>query len=238
MSRSNNTELKNPSTRFLEWDGDKGGLRYYDKEKQERVSVPIPFTFLVLDTLSCIKGYSDADKSGFWSNEVRDLKTETIVVRNKNGQCEKGLYENVINSRNCVGAKYSQSVYMAFFDDKKNLVIGNIQMMGAALGAWIDFRKKAKIFESAITIDGMTEGKKGKTVYKIPVFKTTPVSKETDEKAKALDVELQNYFNLYFAKNKNEQFVSSPAEIPSGVPEHTIDDAPPEQDEPMDALPF
>ena len=42
MSRSNNTELINPAKRFYEWNGDKGGFRYFDKqlgEKGERIEV-------------------------------------------------------------------------------------------------------------------------------------------------------------------------------------------------------
>lgn len=36
MSRSHNTELKNPSTRFYQWSGDNGNLNYFDKELGEK----------------------------------------------------------------------------------------------------------------------------------------------------------------------------------------------------------
>ena len=229
MSRSNNTEIRNPAKKFFEWDGENGGFRYYDKdkihakgEKGERVHVPLPFKFLVLDTLSTIKGYSDADKSGYWCNEVRDLQTEIMTVKNKKGICAKGLYADVINDRNCTGSKYSQSVYIGYFEDKQ-LVICNIQIVGAALGAWIDFRKKAKIYEGAVCVPEMVEGTKGKNVYKIPVFKMFASSKETEEKAKELDKELQKHLFNYFAKNKpevQEQIVEHTSELhQENVPE-------------------
>jgi len=212
MSRSNNTELHNPATKFYSWNGDKGGFRYYDKEadagKDEKgnekkglnIEVPLPFRFLVLDCISTIKGFSDADQSGFWSNEIRDIKKEEFVVRNKKGICAKGLYENVINDRNCNGARYVQSIYIATKEGDK-LVIANVQMIGAALSAWIEFRKKNKIYEGAIAVDSMIEGKKGKTVYQIPVFSMLPVTQTSNDAAMALDKELQQYLTLYFAKN-------------------------------------
>lgn len=206
MSRSNNTELINPAIRFYEWNGDKGGFRYFDKalgEKGERVEVPLPFKFLVLDTLSTIKGFDDVDKSGYWCNEVRDLKKDIMTVRNKNGICAKGLYEQVSKDRNTVGSKYCQSVYIAF-KEGKTLIIANIQMMGAALGSWIEFRKKNKIFDGAISVETMIEGIKGKTVYQIPVFKKIETSPETDQQAKELDTELQTYLGLYFKRNSEQ----------------------------------
>ena len=38
MSRSNPVENSpNPATRWFEWDGSAGGLRYYDKEAKQQV---------------------------------------------------------------------------------------------------------------------------------------------------------------------------------------------------------
>lgn len=228
MSRSNNVEIKNPANRFLEWKGE-GGFKYFDKsigDKGKNVDMPLPFTFLVLDCLSTIKGFSDADQSGYWSNEVRDLKTETLTVRNKKGICAKGLYENVITDRRINGAKYCQSVYIGYLDGQE-LAIGNIQLTGAALGAWIDFRRKNKVFEGAVKVAKMIECKKGATVYQTPVFEMIAVKPETDEKAKELDKELQKYLSLYFAKNK--EHVDAPvqeADIVDAQPPYRPDEVP------------
>ena len=207
MSRSNNTEFPNPAKRFYTWDGENGGFKYFDKnrgEKGERVSVPLPFRFLVLDTLSTIKGFNDADQSGYWSNEIRDIKKDILTVRTKTGIVSKGLYEQVITDRNCTGAKFCQSVYCAIKADDGTLEICNIQMTGAALSAWIDFRKKNKVYEGAVEVSEMNEGKKGKTKYQIPVFKKIEVTPDTDEVAKGLDKELQAYLIQYFIKTREE----------------------------------
>jgi hypothetical protein len=207
MSRSNNTELTNPAKRFYRWDGDKGGFQYFDKtrgEKGERVAIPFPFRFMVLDTLSTIRGYNDAENSGYWSNEIRDIKKDILTVKTKSGECCKGLYEEVITSRYCSGAKYCQSVYIAVKEDDGPLVVCNIQMVGAAVGAWIEFRKKNKVLDGAVVVESFIEGKKGKTVYQIPVFKKIEVTEETERIANDLDKELQTYLDKYLAKTKQE----------------------------------
>lgn len=223
MSRSNNTELKSPATRFFEWNGDKGGFKYFDKErgeKGENVSVPLPFRFLVLDQLTTIAGYSDADQSGFWSNEIRDTKKETLSVRTKKGLEMTGLYEQVKEKLSSKGADYAKSVYIAYYNENKELVIGNIKMKGAAISAWIDFCKKAKVYEGAVQVKTMLEGKKGKTVYQIPVFEAIPVTPETNDIAIGLDKELQCYLTEYFARRaSNEPEVTQEEIKPETKPE-------------------
>jgi len=196
MSRSNQTEVVNPAKRFIEWKGSKGIFSYYDKEKEENVEMPLPFTFIVLDTLSTIKGYSDSAGSGFWSNEVRNTTKDKMTLRNKDGVVAEGLYQEIKGHRDATGAKYSQSVYIAYFEGK-DLVIGNIQIMGAALNAWIDFRGGNDIMKGAVTVKDKVEGKKGATVYQIPVFEMKELSAETEAKAIELDKELQSYLSEY-----------------------------------------
>lgn len=198
MSRSHNTELHNPSVRNFEWNGESGGFRYFDKslgEKGERVQVDLPFRFLALDCLNTIRGYDDRNQSGYWANEVRNIKTDKLIVRNKKGVVFEGLYADLRET----GTKYCQSVYIAFYKDDK-LVIGNLALTGAALSAWIDFRKKAKIYEGAIQVKEMIEGRKGKTVYQTPVFQMITVKEETEQQAIELDKELQEYLKAYFER--------------------------------------
>jgi hypothetical protein len=203
MSRSNNTELKNPATKFIEWKSEKKHFQYFDKQAEKNIDIKLPFKFLVLDTLSTIKGYSDIDKSGFWSNEIRDIKHDELIVRTKKGTCYKGLYDGLAGARDCTGSKYCQSVYIAL-KTKDGMEIANIQILGAALGQWIDFRKKNNIMEGAIEVSEFESGKKGKTEYNMPVFKKIATTKESDEEAKKLDKILQEYLSLYFKKPQKE----------------------------------
>lgn len=208
MSRSNNTDIVNPAKFFYEWVGSKGCLKYFDKsigEKGEQVFVQLPFTFLVLDRLSTIKGFSDADQSGFWSNEIRDIKKEPFTVRTKKGVVATGLYANLAPVLN-QGACYSQSVYIAVKDEKGQFSICNFSIHGSAIGEWINLCKGKDIYKYAITIASATPAKKGATSYFIPSFKLNPViSPDTEQKAIELDKTLQEYLTAYFNRNKAEQ---------------------------------
>ena len=212
MSRSNpNDTLINPATKFISWSGDEGYFKYFDKskgEKGENVKMEIggktPFMFLPLDALSNIRGYSDADGSGFWSNEVRDLSKEVLTVRTKAGIVAKGLYKDIKDNIAAKGAKYCQSVYVAM-KGANGLEICNLQLVGAALTAWIEFVKGKKIFEIAVKVSGAHEAKKGKTVYQVPVFEqVSNIKQETSDAATELDKELQEFLKAYLAKNASE----------------------------------
>lgn len=198
MSRSNTESngSKNPAKRFFEWSGSTGEFKYYDKENKKNVIVPLPFKFIVLDTLTTIKGFNDAAGSGYWSNEVRNVKEDILVVRDKTGICAKGVYDEVIRHRATIGCKFSQSVYIAYFEGKV-LTLGNIQMVGSAVGSWFDFRKETDVFKCAIVVNTALAAKKGKTDYFMPVFSPFAISEKTELEAIALDKELQAYLLDY-----------------------------------------
>ena len=221
MSRSNNTEIINPATRFFEWSGSEGKVKYYDKEAKENIYVDLPFTFLVLDTLVTITGYSDEAESGYWSNEVRNIKVEPMTVRTKKGAVAIGLYDEV---KDLTGAKYTQSVYIAYRGDDDQLEIGNIKLHGSAIGPWIEFRKGRDIYQGAVTIAGKHKAKKGRNEYFEPIFEVTPTKEETDDTAKALDVVLQDYLKVYLARNANLVFPEPVAQEPEDdlIPQTTL----------------
>jgi hypothetical protein len=82
MPRVNpNTQDSHPCTRWHEWDGAEGSVRYYDKNKKENVAVGSDFTFILLDQLAVIKGWHDPSESGITSNEVRSTNSESFVVK-------------------------------------------------------------------------------------------------------------------------------------------------------------
>lgn len=199
MSRSTNEKLVNPCAKFLQWKD--GTFQYWDKESSKNVEIKIPITFLVLDTLNTIKGYSDVDQSGFWSNEVRDTSKEVITVYTKKGLKAKGLYSEVKANPICTGAKYCQSVYIALLENN-TLSLCNIQMLGAAVSSWIDFTKENDLYKGAIEVKSFIEAKKGATKYKVPTFTTVEVSNTINEEAKKLDQILQEYLSAYFKNSE------------------------------------
>lgn len=204
MSRSNPTEqLKNPAKRFYEWSGDKGQFFYFDKdkgEKGEKVFVKMPFNFLVLDILSTCKGFDDNLQMGYYSNEVRNVKNDTITVRNKKGIVFSGLYDNAKEKLGTKGLKYYQSVYIAQ-KEAEGLGLYNIQLGGSGLSAFIEFCKDNDVNKIAVSVKGVVEKKKGKTTYFEPVYTAVKVSDKANEEAIEVDKGLQEYLSAYLSKN-------------------------------------
>lgn len=249
MSRSNPTANNpHPCTRWFEFNGGDGVIEYYDKEKKERVGVPLPFSFLHLDETATVRGWHDASESGIMSNEVRDTRSDVLVVKAfKGGELCSGLYAQIRDRIGNLGGHFSLNLYLGYRDDNSSLKLGCLQLKGAALNQWVEFRKahQGAIITDAITILGTNDGKKGSVSYKTPVFGLKPIKPETNDEAVELDKVLQTYLTGYFGRTKTDQVSSAPAPDAETTPTHGIlgkpvarrseppeqDDAPPEEDD-------
>lgn len=204
MSLSTQDKPKNPSKYFLQVSG--GTVHYYDKEAGENVDVPVPFEFTVLDQLGTIKGYSDSDQCGYWSNEVKSSGNEPFTVRTKNGVKATGIWKEIKGDSAVQGAKFNASVYIAH-KSGNGLVISNIAFQGAALNAWIEFiqaNKGVMKGKSKVVLSSFADAKKGAVKYQTPVFETTDITPEEVEVATDLDKELQAYLVQYFGYKPDE----------------------------------
>ena len=192
MSRSNPTQTNSPITRKFEWNGQVGNIKYYDKQLKENVQVELPFLFIVLDDKHTITGFSDSAGSGIWSNNISDF-SEELTVRTKNGVIAKGQYTEIKEKVKAMGGRYASATFIAYKDGGE-LKIGILELKGAAVNSWIDFKKDNNINEIAVNITSAIEGKKGAIRYFTPSFTANKISDETDEKAIELDKELQSFF--------------------------------------------
>lgn len=241
MSLSNPHEQgqPNPSTRWFEWNGEKGAINYYDKDLKQTVVVALPFTFILLDELGGVRGWHDPSQSGIYSNEVKDTRQDALIVKAfKGGTLVEGFYRDIKDRVNSLGGSFSTNCYLAFKDENGELHIGALPLKGAALAAWMEFRKqhRADFYSKAVKIDGFTEGKKGSIVYRIPKFAMTEISPETIGLAVELDRTLQDFLKGYLSRNKKDQTeVSSKAQhdIPISELEHV-----PPAEIPNDHIPF
>jgi hypothetical protein len=209
MSRSNPTEnsTPNPATRWFEWNGEHGVVRYYDKEAKKNVDVGTDFTFILLDQLGSVRGWHDASESGIYSNEVKDTRQEVLVVKAfKGGELATGIYKDIKDRVNTLGGQFVANCYIAY-KNGSGLSIGSLRLKGAALGAWMEFTKahRADLYKKAVRINGFTEGKKGRIVFRVPVLKLAEISEATNQLATDLDRELQVFFDAYFKRTKREQ---------------------------------
>lgn len=202
MSRSNNTDLVNPAVRFFDWKGGEGILEYYDKEKEERVTVPLPFKFLVLDRVAQVGGGTGRgnDYQGFWSNAVRDTRKEPFIVRTKQGIYAEGLWKDIKDKN----TSFVTGLYIAFHDEDKNLQIGYLKLKGAANSSWIDFTNKHQrdIYKGVFAITDKELDDSGPVKFYRPVFVwSDKITDETNDMALSLDEQiLQPYLMAYFAR--------------------------------------
>lgn len=235
MSRSNPTQNQpHPCERWHDWNGEHGTIRWYNKDTKENVNVPLPFSFIVLDRMATVKGWHDPSQSGIYSNEVRDTIREPLIVKAfKGGPLCHGFYRDIKDRVGNLGGYYVANIYVAF-KELDALHIGSVQFKGAALGAWMDFEKenRSEIWENAVKITGSVEGKKGKVIFKTPVFEVSKLSKDSNESAKALDVVLQKYLEGYLKRNTQEQAsdVQPDAEEEAPLTEFKKEYLPPEDD--------
>jgi len=209
MSRSNpNDTVQNPATRWINWSGSKGVLTFYNKEKKEDVEIGDKFSFLLLDTLASIRGWHEASESGIYSNEVRDTRSERLLVKAfKGGTLAEGFYSDIKDKIVAAGGGYNSNLYIAY-REAGEFKLGALVLKGAALSAWMEFSKanKKALNEGAIQINGSEDGKKGSVKFKTPKFFALTANEETNAAAIKLDQEiLQPYLKAYLAKKKAEQ---------------------------------
>jgi len=212
-------QIVNPSTRWFKWSGNEGILSYYDKVAKENVEVATPFTFLLLDTFTTIKGFNEDTKEGIYSNEVKDTTKQILNVKCGKEVIASGIYKDIKADVVAAGGGYCQSCYIAFKDDNGELAIGNIAMTGSSfgggshkpadknmkeieVGAWLAFTKanSAALLTKGVIIEGKDERLciNGVVKFYAPKFKLTEVSKETDTAAIALTQILKAYMAEYF----------------------------------------
>lgn len=187
---------QNPAKFFIKVKS--GALSYYDKDAGENVTVPTPFKFIVLDQLATIKGWSDADESGFWSNEVKFVGGDTLNVRTKSGLKGSGIWKEIKGEPALAGAKYHASIYVAA-TGRDGLEISNLALTGAALNSWIEFTKKNDVRKNTVTLADWADAKKGSVSYKTPVFVATPMEDGERDEAIKLAQELKTYHDEYFS---------------------------------------
>lgn len=239
MSLSKPSEnAPNPATRWFEWNGEKGGIRYYDKDAKANVDVS-DFSFILLDQLGSVGGWHDASDSAIFSNMVRDTRQDVLVVKShKGGVLAEGVYKDIKDGINAKGGQFVALCFVAFKGDD-GLQIGALRFKGAALSAWMEFTKanRSALTKGAVAITGFTEGQKGRVIYRVPTMKPKPVSPETLAAAVSLDAELQEWLDAYLRRTKREQ-AEQPHQPEPQEAQH--DDYPPRSAQPItdDDIPF
>ena len=205
MSTSNRRQAfaqpqSNPATKFLDWKSNDKCFEYYDKEKQEKVSVALPFKFLVLDELHTIKGWNDASSSGIFSNEVKFISKEVMTVKPfKGNEIAKGLYKDIKEKIVAAGGHYVKSIYIMLEDGS----LANLQLKGSAVQKWGEFTQKTRnrLPDEWVQVTKAIEGKKGAVKFFTPdfSFERSITEDEAMQADEAFNI-LESYLKTYLAK--------------------------------------
>ena len=209
MSLSNQSSSTSPAKHYLRVKS--GSVNYYNKETKENVDVPVPVSFVMLDQLATVKGWSDNDQSGYWSNEVRSAGNDALTVRTSKGTKATGVWKDIKMNPAVAGAKFNASVYIAT-KGREGYEISNIAFSGASLNAWIEFvnaNKGVTRGKQKVVLTGFSDEKKGAVKYQVPVFEAQDITPEELEEATKLDVELQQYLDGYFADRRTDEVIEN-----------------------------
>lgn len=224
MSLSNQTATVSPAKHFLRVKS--GSVNYYDKELQDNVDVPVPLPFIILDQLATAKGWSDADQSGYWANEVKSSANDALTVRTSKGIKATGIWKEIKSNPFLAGAKFNASVYIAV-QGRDGFEIQNIAFSGASLNAWIEFinaNKGVTRGKNKVVLSGFSDQKKGAVKYQVPVFEVVDITDEELEAALELDRQLQDYLETYFANQRTDE-LTAVADVEQSEPIN-LDDIP------------
>lgn len=178
---------------YLEWSSEEKSFRQYNKETKQKDLISIG-KLLVLKEMHTVKGWSDSEQSGIFSNEVEQIGKDEIHVRTFSGKIiAKGIYKEIKDQIEKAGGRYVKSVYCM---TESGEVI-NIQLKGATVKSWGDsFNKsRARMADEWISIDAIVEEKKGRVNYSFPTWKFDGVTskeqyKQADEAYEALIAKL------------------------------------------------
>lgn len=215
-------QLTNPSKKFIEWSSDNACFTYFDKdrgEKGEKVLLSLPVFFIVLDELSTISGFCEKHGTNIFANEVRSTAKESLLVRTfKGGERLYGLYNDIKSEAKELGGKYTKSVYAMLLTGKgQEPELVNIKLRGAACSAWIE--KKINTGKAVICVKEVSNEKKGKTEYTVPVFSYAPLTQELTDTATAMDHVLQEYLKEYFTQME-EKIIEAEEATPEPQPSY------------------
>ena len=216
MSRST-LGPEHPCKKFIDFKGDKGQFFYYDKATQKQVELSCPLYFVVLDELSTITGFNNEFECGVYSNEIHYLDRELMRVRTfKGGKSITGYYKAIKDNIKAIGGKYTKSIYAMMIDKNGGTELVNFRFHGGALQGWID--KKINAAKFIIGVSEFRQEKNGAIKFMVPVFKPYELTEAINEKAVAMDVELQKYLSEYKTRQMEREEVMENAVIDADPP--------------------
>ena len=230
--RFSEDRVQNPSVFRAEWSSKLNNFYYYDKElvvegsteTGGNVIIPMPVRFVVLDKMVSVRGYNEEQKGSFYSNMIGpfDTKKKNLIVKCKGKTVIEGLYADIKETKALKGAKFCTEIFVMFYNEKKEPIIVTFSLYGTAQSSFRDFEQGCKeeknksgllikiaqskhdIYKCAIEVKKSVVLVKGNKDYNSPVFTAIATSTASEESAKQLYVELQDYFVALLKRGSNK----------------------------------
>lgn len=199
-------QAERPVTKYIDWSGDVGGFKYYDKENKKNVFLPKKFQFIPIEERSTVKGFYERTNSGIYANEVYSLKDQPLSVKSfKGGEIATGLWRDIADTVNSAGGKFCNSVYGLLLSKDGNELV-NFQFYGSAIGSWIDSGIKSKDQVIVTVSTNPTKQKKGKTEYYVPTFEKKPVGDNEQLREECVEAyaKVSEYLSQYDTLQKED----------------------------------
>lgn len=194
------TPQSNPSKKTIKWKSTDKCFSYYDTEQKTQVQVLLPFKFLVLDELHAVSGWNDSSSSAIYSNEVKFISKENVIVKSfKGGEIARGIYKEIKDKIVMNGGHYVKSIYVMLEDG----TLANLQLKGSAVSKWSDFTQKtrSRLADEWVEVKTVKEDKKGGVKFNVPEFTFSSSLNDSDaENADKCFDELEAYLKTYLSK--------------------------------------
>ena len=217
MSRQDELSgVVNPVKQYVNWSSTEKKFSFYRKETGEKGFLSLPLEITFLKTSSTVKGWSDANNCGIYSNQVISTQNEILTVKAGDVKIASGLYRDIKDTVKAAGGKYHLNVYCLI-----NGEVSVLQLKGSVLMEWMEFFKghKKSLDSNTILVKEYNEGKKGAVKYTTPKFeKGSPIADiqfaddSYDEVKKYLGYKPEE------ATHEEEEWVDVPSEADDDLP--------------------
>lgn len=220
MSRSTNIKLTDPAQKILQWKSEEGYFQIIDLSNPEiKIKINPPLSFIVLDELQTIKGWSTKYDTGIYSNMWKGSEPGFFKVKiNKSGGNDfpiVGHWKQIKEKVKAAGGYWVKIIYALIKvkdnNSKTNLELVKIELKGLAVKAYMDYVKNPYV--GAIEVkEVITEKKLGKT-FVFPKFQSVvfkdEIKDKMEETAMKWDEKLQEYLTDYFKLISQQNIVET-----------------------------
>lgn len=203
MSRSNKQQLNDPATKILRWTSEKGCFQVYDRESGEKNDLNIPVSFVVLDELQTVKGWSAKYDSGIYANLWRSNEPGFFKVRvNQGGGNDfpiTGHWKTIKDRVENEGGKWVKVIYAMMKAKAGGYETVRIDLHGVV--AYLFGQIKGSMDGAIVIKETFVDEKLKKKLRKeflFPKFEKMKINEDVEEQAILKDRELQDYLTDYF----------------------------------------